>query len=267
MPNRIIKESIRTSETLNGLSTGAEVFFYRLITQVDDYGRLDGRPQILRARCFPLKLDAVSNDEISSWLGELERAELIARYTVDDHLYLQLSTWEKHQRIRAKISKYPSPAEVAPSNDSKSLTDDSKSQRNAPVIQNPESINVIQNPETVVGKKTYPPLSQEMKLAKKLKTLMLGNDPAAKIPKDLQTWAAEMGKIIRIDKRSPEEVERAIEYSQANDFWKPNILSATKLREKLPTLLLQADRDGKKEAVHGYRPEQGRSAFRDIEDD
>lgn len=46
MPNRIIKESICTSDTLSRLSDFQENFFYRLIVSVDDYGRLDARPAI-----------------------------------------------------------------------------------------------------------------------------------------------------------------------------------------------------------------------------
>ena len=49
MPNRIIKESICTSDTIDQLSPEEEIFFYRLIVNCDDYGRMDARPQILRA--------------------------------------------------------------------------------------------------------------------------------------------------------------------------------------------------------------------------
>ena len=38
MPNRILKESICTSESLVGLSAEAEVLFYRLIVKADDFG-------------------------------------------------------------------------------------------------------------------------------------------------------------------------------------------------------------------------------------
>ena len=43
MPNRILKESIRTSDTIGELSWFEEVLFYRLIVSCDDYGRFDGR--------------------------------------------------------------------------------------------------------------------------------------------------------------------------------------------------------------------------------
>ena len=43
MPNRIIKESICTSENIDQLSPFCETVFYRLIVNVDDYGRIDAR--------------------------------------------------------------------------------------------------------------------------------------------------------------------------------------------------------------------------------
>lgn len=55
MPNRILKESICTSDTLDELTWMEEVFWYRLIVNCDDYGRFDARPAILRSRLFPLK--------------------------------------------------------------------------------------------------------------------------------------------------------------------------------------------------------------------
>ena len=55
MSNRILKESICASENIDGLSAFQETFFYRLIVNCDDYGRMDARAKILAARLFPLK--------------------------------------------------------------------------------------------------------------------------------------------------------------------------------------------------------------------
>lgn len=107
MPNRILKDSICTSENIDVLSADEEVFWYRLIVQCDDYGRMDARPAILRARCYPLRIDTVGEQDVSKWLTSLRRAGLIHIYTVDDRPYLQIATWDKHQQVRAKRSKYP----------------------------------------------------------------------------------------------------------------------------------------------------------------
>lgn len=83
--------------------------FYRLLVNCDDYGRMDARPEIVRARCFPLRLDRVSNDDVTAWLNALEGAGLIQLYTVAGKRYLQVVTWAKHQQVRAARSKYPAP--------------------------------------------------------------------------------------------------------------------------------------------------------------
>jgi hypothetical protein len=108
MPNRILKESICDSEEIDSLSDKAEIFFYRLIVNCDDYGRLDARPAILKAKCFPLKEPTIYTDlEILNWLSELSAKKLIRVYTTNNFPYIEVITWAKHQQIRAKRSKYP----------------------------------------------------------------------------------------------------------------------------------------------------------------
>lgn len=109
MPNRILKESICTSSTVDALNSDEERFFYRLMVQADDFGRMDARPQIVRARCFPLKLDAVTDAVVSGWLHTCARVGLIHLYTAGGQPYLQFVTWDKHQQVRAKRSRYPDP--------------------------------------------------------------------------------------------------------------------------------------------------------------
>lgn len=108
MPNRIIKESICASDTIDCLSWFEEVFFYRLMVNVDDYGRLDARPAILKARMFPLKTN-VSEKTIAETLSKLESAGLLQTYSVNEKPFLALITWAEHQTIRNLKSKYPSP--------------------------------------------------------------------------------------------------------------------------------------------------------------
>jgi uncharacterized phage protein (TIGR02220 family) len=108
MPNRIIKESICTSNNLNNLKPEEEIFFYRLLVNCDDFGRMDGRIQIIRAKCYPLKLDLIKEKDIEKWIDTLLREQLIQLYVVNNLAYIQMKTWEKHQQIRAKKSKYPS---------------------------------------------------------------------------------------------------------------------------------------------------------------
>ena len=111
MPNRLIKESICTSDTINELNWYQEVCFYRLITVCDDYGRMDARLPILKGRMFALKEDLRAG-EIGKALAALEKAGLIRTYQVKGKPYLQVLTWNDHQQIRAKVPKYPGPEDA-----------------------------------------------------------------------------------------------------------------------------------------------------------
>lgn len=108
MPNRIIKESICTSDSIDQLSWFEEVLFYRLIVNCDDYGRFDGRPAIIKNRLFPLK-ENLTAKTVSGAINKLASAGLIVLYVFEDKPYLYLPTWNHHQNVRAKRSKYPSP--------------------------------------------------------------------------------------------------------------------------------------------------------------
>lgn len=133
MPNRILKDSVCTSDNLDRLTAEQEVFWYRLLVQCDDYGRMDARPAILRARCYPLRLGTVSEQDVADWLTALVASELVHVYEVAGKPYLQVTTWDRHQQVRAKRSKYP-PMIADDSNGNHVISD-------APVIQsNPNPI-------------------------------------------------------------------------------------------------------------------------------
>ena len=94
------------SETIDALTWFEEVFFYRLMVKCDDFGRCDGRLKIIKGHCFPLK--DITEEELDKALNKLSLVGLIRRYTVSGHPYIQFVTWEKHQTVRNKKSKYPS---------------------------------------------------------------------------------------------------------------------------------------------------------------
>lgn len=141
MPNRILKESICRSDSIDSLTWFEEVLFYRLIVVCDDYGRFDGRPAIIKGTCFPLK--DITNKAISDALDKLSTVGLVRGYEVQGRPYLQLATWGRHQQIRAKKSKYPPSDETC----DQMISDDCNSPRNP--IQSESNPNP--NPEARVS--------------------------------------------------------------------------------------------------------------------
>ena len=106
MPNRIVREGFLDSETVDRLSIEAERFYFRLLLVADDYGRFDGRLQILLVRLFPLK-PQITIKNIEDWLKECTDSELVYLYSVKNKEYLQIKKY--NQRLRAKKSRYPEP--------------------------------------------------------------------------------------------------------------------------------------------------------------
>lgn len=93
------------------LSPAGEVFYRRLMSVVDDYGRFSANPKLVRAACYPLKLDSVSDQHIAEWLLECSQANLVLCYEVSGKQYLEVNDFR--QQVRSKQSKFPDPLLVA----------------------------------------------------------------------------------------------------------------------------------------------------------
>lgn len=61
-------------------------------------------------------------------------------------------------------------------------------------------------------------------------------------PRVTQQWRTQARLMIDRDGRSVEEITRIIDWVDGNDFWRANVLSLPKLRQKFDTLRLQAQR-------------------------
>lgn len=108
MPNRILKEGICTSDQINELTWFEEALFYRMIVNCDDFGRFDGRIQVVKNRLFPLK-ENITAKQVKDGINKLASVGLIVLYEYDGKPFLHLPTWNDHQSVRAKRSKYPAP--------------------------------------------------------------------------------------------------------------------------------------------------------------
>ena len=139
MPNRILKESICASEQIELMTAEEEVFFYRLIVVCDDFGLMDARLPILKARCYPLK--SIDINRIQVFLNHLSNYGLAKLYSVDGKPFIQLLGWDKHQQRRASKAKYPMPEQADSSTCNQLIS-------NVPVFENVfenENENVIGN--------------------------------------------------------------------------------------------------------------------------
>jgi len=79
--------------------------------------------------------------------------------------------------------------------------------------------------------------SVEVRLAEFLLGKIISRNPKFKKPKNIQSWAKQIDYMIRLDNRTPEEIREIIEWCQKDPFWRGNILSTAKLREKFDQLV------------------------------
>lgn len=106
MPNRILREGILTSDRVNALGAGrAELFYRRLMSVVDDFGRFPADERLLRSSCYPLRLDSVHEEDIRGYLKKTADAGLIRLYCIGSKRYLEMLDFR--QQIRSQKSKYP----------------------------------------------------------------------------------------------------------------------------------------------------------------
>lgn len=96
---RMIREGFLDSERVNSLDPLAERFFFRLLLVVDDEGAIEARPELLKARCFPVRHDVRLTD-ISRWIAECAKAGMIAEYTKFSRRYMLVLNFG--QRLKHK---------------------------------------------------------------------------------------------------------------------------------------------------------------------
>jgi hypothetical protein len=105
MPTRILREGIISSESVNSISERAELFYRKLMSVVDDYGRYYANPISLLGACYPLR-PTVCEADVKQMLSECIAAKLLVIYGGGKFLLLL----NFKQQTRSK-SKFPEPTE------------------------------------------------------------------------------------------------------------------------------------------------------------
>lgn len=105
MPVRFLR-NLTTSRKFNNCDWRTQSFYVRLINLVDDFGRYEADPLILRAHAFPLRED-VSKDQVSAMCQELGEQKLVVLYSAADKTYLQITNWQDRPRSKSKFPEPP----------------------------------------------------------------------------------------------------------------------------------------------------------------
>ena len=240
---RMINKKISYDEKVAKLSIEAMLLFTWLIPHLDIEGRIYGEPEILKGLIVPY-VKQLTIEKIGKCLQEMVNANLIIWYG-NAHRYIQYLKFKDNQTLhpeRESKSDIPTP-ELLRSNSGVTQ---------AQVKLNQSKVKLNQSKENVPPPTIDQPLDNHSStLANLLHMLMLENNPQAKITEaQVKDWTLEADKLLRLDKRDLEEAKRVLEWSQADDFWRGNILSMRSFRRQYDRLLLQSKRKRPGQVTH-----------------
>lgn len=268
---RNIKPGFFKNEDLAEIEPLGRLLFAGLWTLADREGRMEDRPKRIKAELLPY--DECNPDAL---LDELHERGFILRYLVEGERYIAITAFDKHQNphrneadsvipcpelrsadtdhvpedfvprteaVQEMTCTAPADSLFSDSLISESLFPDSLSKTIVadPDEPDPQPVDAPQDDTESESKgkasaKLFSPAGPEYKLAVYLQDKIKALDPKAREP-NMQTWAWEIDKMIRIDNRTAAEVKDIIDFAHKDPFWRSNILSPKKLREKATTLI------------------------------
>lgn len=91
-------------------------------------------------------------------------------------------------------------------------------------------------------------------LCQRLADLIVAN--GSKRPRITKKWLDETRRLIDLDKRTIEQIEKAIDWSQEDSFWRTNILSMETLRKQYDKMRLDAIRKEQAKAPRNFLAER-----------
>lgn len=134
-----------------------------------------------------------------------------------------------------------------------------KNVKNEKNEKNKKNNTNVANPRQSRGATVFSADSFEMNCVNSVVQSVLEQFQGAKIPNTVQEksiWCEYIEKMKRLDHRTEAEIQEALDFAISDQFWKSNIRSTKKLREKFDTLIIQAR---KKKELSNYKSAYGQS--------
>lgn len=235
---RTIKPEACTSESLAEVPRAVRWTFACLWTHCDDEGRAVRNTRLIKAAIYPLD-DEMTPAMVGSDLEELERIGAVCFYEVDGKEYLHVPSWSQHQHPNRPVESKLPPCPLT----DHSLT--AHAQRSEPAVSAPARLTPVVGVGEVVGDGEGESAREEQRadverICDHLADRIEAN--GSKRPNITPRWRTAARLLLDADHRTEQQVIAAIDWSQADDFWRANILSMPKLRDKYDQLRLAAQR-------------------------
>jgi hypothetical protein len=87
-----------TSRTTTRLPIPVRWTFVGLILYVDDYGRGEDEPRLIKAEVWPMD-DKITPRTVEQHIDMIAEDGTVCRYQVDGERYLHLPSWSRNQRV------------------------------------------------------------------------------------------------------------------------------------------------------------------------
>ena len=269
--SRNIKPGFFKNEQLAERHPLARILFSGLWTIADREGRLEDRPK-------RIKIDTLPYDDcdIEELLNSLQ-PEFIVRYEVNGERYIQILNFSKHQNphkneapsiIPKHVTKEhqtstrvePEEHTTNPADSLNPITDSLNSTSSGIEDSDPAPLSPVEGekpdeePEEPEGQEPTEAYKATCYLIDKIIT----NNPRSRVPnKDptaedplMTKWVEEMDRLNRLGTPGVQNkgypwplIYKLIDWCQEDAFWKGNIFSSSKFREKIVTLESQMNRE------------------------
>ena len=188
------------------------------------------------------KLYSVSKRTISTWIKSLCNAGYISAELVLDNSSQKVKM--RCLKVEANFDAHLMKTSIPSRKKVPAPHEENFAENNT--INNISSSQIFEQPKIndngIKNKKNFEADSDPYLLAKFLENNITENNP--KFPKSesqRQRWAKDFDLMIRRDKIDADDIAEVIEWCQKDNFWRSNILSGKKLREKYQQLRMKIE--------------------------
>ncbi len=228
---RSIKPDFWTDEKIVELDFADRLLFIGLWNFCDDHGYFNYRPKRIKMQVFP-----GDDYNVVEGLRRLFDSSLLALYGTSEGVVGHVRGWTKHQRVSNPTKERFQPSDLHeyadfdeavqnPREESRVL---GKGREGKGSTSTSEIADAIPDPDR----------PEVMALCERLAKAIEANG----LPKPTygKTWLTAARLLIDKDGFTVHQIEWMIDWASNDEFWRSNILSMPKLREKFPQLKLKA---------------------------
>lgn len=237
---RTIKPEFWDSPGTARASLRARLFYIALWNWADDYGIGTANPNQLVAFAFPND-DIDTRTEFPRLRTEVADCYDVQWYTVENRPYYAIPSWEAHQKNERRAKgRFPGPDQADSDTHGTSVQLIGSS---GPGTGEPGNRGTGEQGKKNImsGVADATPRRDDVERLLDLLDAEIQRNGSKK-PSRTKRSRDAMRLMIDRDGHTPDQIERAIRWCQADTFWRCNILSAAKLRENYDKLRLSAQR-------------------------